>query len=100
MFGFLFENALKYIHLHLGNLLVEVTPGNRMKLVKQFEKLVIKLNVPRNITYYNAVLNVYLDNEHKFSTTKFMKKFKQLKIIPNRYVLDIKQNICNLVEDL
>lgn len=43
-----------------------------------------KLNVPMDISHYNALLRVYLENEYKFSPTEFLADLKVKGIEPNR----------------
>lgn len=40
--------------------------------------------IPLDISHYNALLRVYLENEHKFSPTEFLSMLEQNGIEPNR----------------
>ena len=46
-----------------------------------------KLNVPMDISHYNALLRVYLENEYEFSPTEFLAELRSKGVEPNRYVL-------------
>lgn len=39
-----------------------------------------------DISHYNALLRVYLENEHPFSPTEFLTDLESKGIEPNRYV--------------
>ncbi|KAI5745851.1 hypothetical protein M8J76_014745 [Diaphorina citri] len=67
-----------------GNLLPEEIPENRTQLVHNLWQSFEKLNVPLDISHYNALLRVYLDNEHTFSPTDFLAKLESQGIEPNR----------------
>jgi len=67
-----------------GNLVPEETPEQRTKLVEEIWKTFQKLGVPLDISHYNALLKVYLENEHKFSPAEFLAKLEANGIEPNR----------------
>lgn len=43
-----------------------------------------KLNVPMDISHYNALLRVYLENEYSFSPTEFLADLQSKGVEPNR----------------
>lgn len=45
-----------------------------------------KLNVPMDISHYNALLRVYLENEYDFSPTEFLAELRSKGVEPNRLV--------------
>nr|CAH7745849.1 unnamed protein product [Callosobruchus chinensis] len=67
-----------------GNLVPEELPETRTKLVQEIWNTLNKLNVPMDISHYNALLRVYLENEHKFSPTEFLSELENKGIEPNR----------------
>ncbi|CAG9859713.1 unnamed protein product [Phyllotreta striolata] len=67
-----------------GNLVPEELPETRTKLVQEIWNTLIKLNVPMDISHYNALLRVYLENEHPFSPTEFLTDLESKGIEPNR----------------
>ncbi|GLV39949.1 bicoid stability factor [Carabus blaptoides fortunei] len=67
-----------------GNLVPEELPEIRTKLVQEIWNTLHKLNVPMDISHYNALLRVYLENEHPFSPTEFLTDLEAKGIEPNR----------------
>ncbi|GJQ86626.1 hypothetical protein Trydic_g15730 [Trypoxylus dichotomus] len=67
-----------------GNLVPEEQPEVRTKLVQEIWNTLKKLNVPMDISHYNALLRVYLENEHEFSPTEFLAELESKGIDPNR----------------
>ncbi|XP_053691599.1 leucine-rich PPR motif-containing protein, mitochondrial [Sabethes cyaneus] len=67
-----------------GNLVPEELPEVRTALVQEIWKTLNGLNVPMDISHYNALLRVYLDNEHSFSPTEFLADLKAKGVEPNR----------------
>ncbi|XP_075224635.1 bicoid stability factor [Lycorma delicatula] len=67
-----------------GNLVPEETPEFRTKLVSNVWQILEKLGVPMDISHYNALLRVYLENEHQFSPTEFLSELERKGIEPNR----------------
>lgn len=52
-------------------------------LIDDFRRL-SKLNVPMDISHYNALLRVYLENEYSFSPTDFLADLQSKGVEPNR----------------
>ncbi|KAG4079721.1 hypothetical protein HA402_006754 [Bradysia odoriphaga] len=67
-----------------GNLVPEELPEVRTALVQEIWKTLNNLNVEMDITHYNALLRVYLENEHPFSPTEFLADLEAKGIEPNR----------------
>lgn len=90
-----------------GNLVPDELPENRTKLVQEiwqtintigtmpgrppsifrnwFSLIVIYFSgVPLDISHYNTLLKVYLENDYKFSPTEFLEDLKKQGIVPNR----------------
>ncbi|XP_058819809.1 leucine-rich PPR motif-containing protein, mitochondrial [Topomyia yanbarensis] len=67
-----------------GNLVPEELPEVRTALVQEIWNTLNSLNVAMDISHYNALLRVYLDNEHHFSPTEFLADLKAKGVEPNR----------------
>lgn len=67
-----------------GNLVPEELPETRTKLVQEIWKTLNNLNVPMDISHYNALLRVYLENEHNFSPAEFLAELQSKGVDPNR----------------
>lgn len=67
-----------------GNLVPEELPEVRTRLVQEIWNTLNKLNIPMDISHYNALLRVYLENEYKFSPTDFLAELEAKGIEPNR----------------
>lgn len=67
-----------------GNLVPEESPEVRTNLVKEIWATLEKIGVPLDISHYNALLRVYLENEHKFLPTEFLADLQSKGVEPNR----------------
>ncbi|XP_063958510.1 leucine-rich PPR motif-containing protein, mitochondrial-like [Lytechinus pictus] len=67
-----------------GSLLPEVALEERTALVSSIWDKLKELGTTFDVTHYNALLRVYLQNEHKFSPTDFLAQMEQHGIDPNR----------------
>ncbi|XP_030763676.1 leucine-rich PPR motif-containing protein, mitochondrial [Sitophilus oryzae] len=67
-----------------GSLVPEELPEVRTKLVEEIWSTLNRLNVPMDVSHYNALLRVYLENEHPFSPTEFLSDMESKGIEPNR----------------
>ncbi|XP_076016482.1 leucine-rich PPR motif-containing protein, mitochondrial [Genypterus blacodes] len=67
-----------------GSLLPEVPPQERTELAHQISEKLQQLNALYDVSHYNALLKVYLQNEFKFSPTDFLAKMETADIQPNR----------------
>ncbi|KAM5292635.1 leucine-rich PPR motif-containing protein, mitochondrial [Ctenodactylus gundi] len=67
-----------------GSLLPELRLEERTEFVHQIWDKLQKLGAVYDVSHYNALLKVYLQNEHKFSPTDFLEKMEKANIQPNR----------------
>ncbi|XP_072491840.1 leucine-rich PPR motif-containing protein, mitochondrial isoform X2 [Notamacropus eugenii] len=67
-----------------GSLLPELKPSERTEFVHRIWDKLQQLGVVYDISHYNALLKVYLQNEHQFSPTDFLAKMEGANIQPNR----------------
>ncbi|ODN04280.1 Leucine-rich PPR motif-containing protein, mitochondrial [Orchesella cincta] len=67
-----------------GELIPEESPIKRTELVQQVWQTLESLNVQMDVSHYNALLRVYLENEHKFNPTEFLQDLTSKGIEPNR----------------
>ncbi|XP_074079043.1 leucine-rich PPR motif-containing protein, mitochondrial [Macrotis lagotis] len=67
-----------------GSLLPELKPSDRTEFVHRIWDKLQQLGVIYDISHYNALLKVYLQNEHQFSPTDFLTKMEEANIQPNR----------------
>lgn len=68
--------------VYLGEILSEETPEHRLKMVqKLWESLENGYVV--DIRHYNALLNVYIENEKRFSMEEILYDMKLKKLKPN-----------------
>ncbi|XP_074142805.1 leucine-rich PPR motif-containing protein, mitochondrial [Sminthopsis crassicaudata] len=67
-----------------GSLLPELKSSERTEFVHKIWDKLQELGVTYDISHYNALLKVYLQNEHEFSPTDFLAKMEEANIQPNR----------------
>ncbi|XP_050728830.1 leucine-rich PPR motif-containing protein, mitochondrial-like [Eriocheir sinensis] len=67
-----------------GSLVPEEQPEVRNKLVQDIWDTLQDLGVPLDISHYNTLLRVYLENNHKFSPTEFLAQLERNGVEPNR----------------
>lgn len=67
-----------------GNLVPEEHPKERTKLVQDVWNMLLNMGVKLDISHYNALLRVYLENEYNLDPMKFLKMLEEKKIEPNR----------------
>ena len=67
-----------------GSLVPEEPAASRTKLAGKIWKLFEQLKVSLDISHYNALLRVYLENEHSFDPKEFLATLKTKAIEPNR----------------
>ncbi|XP_063887839.1 leucine-rich PPR motif-containing protein, mitochondrial-like [Scylla paramamosain] len=67
-----------------GSLVPEEHPEVRNKLVQDIWNTLQELGVPLDISHYNTLLRVYLENSHKFSPTEFLAQLEKNGVEPNR----------------
>nr|XP_036846737.1 leucine-rich PPR motif-containing protein, mitochondrial [Manis javanica] len=67
-----------------GSLLPELKLSDRTELAHRIWSKLQKLGTVYDVSHYNALLKVYLQNEHTFSPTDFLEKMEKANIQPNR----------------
>uniref|UniRef100_A0A8C5L7Y9 Leucine-rich PPR motif-containing protein, mitochondrial n=1 Tax=Jaculus jaculus TaxID=51337 RepID=A0A8C5L7Y9_JACJA len=67
-----------------GSLLPELSLAERTEFAHKIWDKLQKLGAVYDVSHYNALLKVYLQNEHKFSPTDFLAKMEEANIQPNR----------------
>nr|XP_019604192.1 PREDICTED: leucine-rich PPR motif-containing protein, mitochondrial [Rhinolophus sinicus] len=67
-----------------GSLLPELKSSERTELAHRIWDKLKKLGTVYDVSHYNALLKVYLQNEYKFSPTDFLAKMEEANIQPNR----------------
>ncbi|NXX73927.1 LPPRC protein, partial [Urocolius indicus] len=67
-----------------GALLPEVLPHERTELAHMIWDKMKELGAVYDTSHYNALLKVYLQNEHKFSPTEFLARMEEANVQPNR----------------
>ncbi|XP_077470216.1 leucine-rich PPR motif-containing protein, mitochondrial [Stigmatopora argus] len=67
-----------------GSLLPEMAPEERSELAHRIWDKLQELSAQYDVSHYNALLKVYLQNEFKFSPTDFLSKMEAASILPNR----------------
>ncbi|NXE07594.1 LPPRC protein, partial [Lophotis ruficrista] len=67
-----------------GTLLPEVLSPERTELAHMIWDKMKELGAVYDTSHYNALLKVYLQNEHKFSPTEFLARMEEANVQPNR----------------
>ncbi|XP_076067194.1 bicoid stability factor [Oratosquilla oratoria] len=67
-----------------GSLVPEEDPDVRTKLVHNIWETLHKFGVPMDISHYNALLRVYLENEFPFAPNEFLADLEKKGMEPNR----------------
>ncbi|XP_053214443.1 leucine-rich PPR motif-containing protein, mitochondrial-like [Panonychus citri] len=67
-----------------GSYLLESTKEDRNRLIDTVWSLLESKSAPLDISHYNALLNVYIDNEYSIDPSKFLELMSQRGIKPNR----------------
>ncbi|XP_053317229.1 leucine-rich PPR motif-containing protein, mitochondrial isoform X2 [Spea bombifrons] len=67
-----------------GSLLPELPMPERMEIAHRIWDKLQELGTAFDVSHYNALLKVYLQNEHKFSPTEFLAKMEAANVQPNR----------------
>ncbi|XP_042737172.1 leucine-rich PPR motif-containing protein, mitochondrial [Lagopus leucura] len=67
-----------------GALLPEVLSSERTELAHMIWDKMKELGAVYDTSHYNALLKVYLQNEHKFSPTEFLARMEEANVKPNR----------------
>lgn len=72
-----------------GNLVAEEPQHLRTKLVQDVWKMFESFGVAFDISHYNALLRVYLENEHSFNPMKFLETLELKNVQPNRVIINL-----------
>ncbi|CAF4835023.1 unnamed protein product [Pieris macdunnoughi] len=67
-----------------GELVPEELPEQRTLLVQKIWNVLNERGVPMDVSHYNALLRVYLENEHAFSPAQFLEEIERKGLQPNR----------------
>ncbi|XP_066034599.1 leucine-rich PPR motif-containing protein, mitochondrial isoform X2 [Chamaea fasciata] len=67
-----------------GAVLPEVLSSERTELAHMIWDRMKELGAVYDTSHYNALLKVYLQNEHKFSPTEFLARMEEANVQPNR----------------
>ncbi|NXD21148.1 LPPRC protein, partial [Spelaeornis formosus] len=67
-----------------GAVLPEVSSPERTELAHRIWNKMKELGAVYDTSHYNALLKVYLQNEHKFSPTEFLARMEEAGVQPNR----------------
>lgn len=67
-----------------GELVPEELPEQRTLLVQKIWNVLTERGIPMDISHYNALLRVYIENEHQFSPAKFLEELEKKGLQPNR----------------
>ena len=72
-----------------GNLLPEELFEERNLLVHKVWELLLNLEVPLDISHFNSLLRIYLENEHTFNPLRFLSTIIERDIQPDRVFICI-----------
>ncbi|KAM4771378.1 leucine-rich PPR motif-containing protein, mitochondrial [Rhinophrynus dorsalis] len=67
-----------------GSLLPELQLSERTEIAHRIWEKLQELGAVFDVSHYNALLKVYLQNEYKFSPTEFLAKMEAANVQPNR----------------
>ncbi|GBP92171.1 Leucine-rich PPR motif-containing protein, mitochondrial [Eumeta japonica] len=67
-----------------GELVPDELPEQRTLLVQKIWSVLTERGVPMDISHYNALLRVYIENEHMFSPAEFLDELEKKGLQPNR----------------
>ncbi|NXL30283.1 LPPRC protein, partial [Glaucidium brasilianum] len=78
------SNQILLLLRSCGTLLPEVLSPERTELAHMIWDKMKELGAVYDTSHYNALLKVYLQNEHKFSPTEFLARMEEANVQPNR----------------
>ncbi|XP_037261250.1 leucine-rich PPR motif-containing protein, mitochondrial [Falco rusticolus] len=78
------SNQILLLLRSCGALLPEVLSPERTELAHMIWDKMKELGAVYDTSHYNALLKVYLQNEHKFSPTDFLARMEEANVQPNR----------------
>ncbi|XP_067844873.1 leucine-rich PPR motif-containing protein, mitochondrial [Heptranchias perlo] len=82
--GFPSGNQALLLLRSCGSLLPEIQLPERTNLAHRIWDKLQELGAAYDVSHYNALLKVYLQNEHTFSPTDFLAKMESADVQPNR----------------
>ncbi|XP_038669480.1 leucine-rich PPR motif-containing protein, mitochondrial isoform X2 [Scyliorhinus canicula] len=82
--GFPSGNQALLLLRSCGSLLPEMQLPERTNFAHRIWDKLQELGAVYDVSHYNALLKVYLQNEHKFSPTDFLAKMESANVQPNR----------------
>ncbi|XP_070834350.1 leucine-rich PPR motif-containing protein, mitochondrial [Chaetodon trifascialis] len=82
--GYPSENQALLLLRSCGSLLPEVPLEERTELAHRVWEKLQSLGAQYDVSHYNALLKVYLQNDFKFSPTDFLAKMEAANVQPNR----------------
>lgn len=77
------QQSLLLIRCH-GSLLVEEPPSERTRLALKHWQMLEELKAPLDLNCYNALLKIYVENNHSFNPMEFVQSMEAKDILPNR----------------
>ncbi|KAL2738561.1 hypothetical protein V1477_011920 [Vespula maculifrons] len=77
------DSSQAFSTLHYCALLIQCTEEQRIKFINTFWKLCNIYNVPMNVSLYNMLLQLYVQNKYKFSPLEILSDMKKRSIEPN-----------------
>ncbi|NXF05077.1 LPPRC protein, partial [Smithornis capensis] len=78
------SNQILLLLRSCGALLPELLSPERTELAHMIWDKMKELGAVYDTSHYNALLEVYLQNEHKFSPTEFLARMEEANVQPNR----------------
>uniref|UniRef100_A0A8C3GPJ1 Leucine rich pentatricopeptide repeat containing n=1 Tax=Cairina moschata TaxID=8855 RepID=A0A8C3GPJ1_CAIMO len=78
------SNQILLLLRSCGALLPEVLSSERTELAHTIWDKMKEMGAVYDTSHYNALLKVYLQNEHKFSPTEFLARMEKANVQPNR----------------
>ncbi|KAF2352884.1 Pentatricopeptide repeat [Trinorchestia longiramus] len=67
-----------------GSIMPEELPSARTELAHSLWQIFENRGLPLDLSHYNALLRIYIENEHGFSPSEFLERLKCKHIEPNR----------------
>lgn len=67
-----------------GELVPEELPEQRTLLVQKIWSVLTERGIPMDVSHYNALLRVYIENEHPFSPAQLLEELEKKGLQPNR----------------
>lgn len=78
-----------YVYSCLGSLLPDERPTDRTQRALELWKLLEDKKVALDVSHYNALLRIHVENEHNVSPTDFLSWMEGKGIAPNRVTFQV-----------